>query len=120
MRYRIRGVVAEGAGDRYDPFHVRVRAARNGKVIFSTLGVNCGLACPPPGEFEAEIELQLNVGAGIFTIETAVHDNARKKDLGRGPFTHVRVAAGTSFTGVVQMNPTMGLVEQRTPALRAV
>ena len=109
LRYRIRGVVTEDAGDRYDPFHVRVRSARSGKVVFSTLGVNCGLTCPPPGEFEAEIELQLNVGTGIYTIETAVHDDVRKKDLSRGPFTHVHVATGTTFGGVVQMNPRMAV-----------
>jgi len=111
LRYRIRGVVSEGAGERYDPFLVRVRSARSGKVVFSTLGQNCGLTCPPPGEFEADVELQFNVGGGIYTIETGVNDTARKKDLVRGPFTHIQVASGTTFTGVVQMNPAMRVVQ---------
>lgn len=115
LRYRVRGVVDASAAstrERYDPFQVRVRSARSGKIIFSTLGTNCGLSCPPPGEFEAEIELQMNVGAGIYLVETVVHDTARRRDLARGPVAHVRVAASTTFNGVVQMNPSMRVVEQ--------
>ena len=61
----------------------------------------------PPGELEAEIELQLNVGRGIFTIETAVHNLAHKTDLVRGLSNHLQVDASTNFNGVGQMNPVM-------------
>jgi ABC-type polysaccharide/polyol phosphate transport system ATPase subunit len=115
LRYRIRGVIEEGAPDTYDPFHVRIRSARTGKLVFWTLGTNCGLERPPAGEFEAEVELQLNVSPGIYTVETTVHDTAKRQEASRGPIAHVQVSSSTTFGGTVQMNPAMELVAHRPP-----
>jgi ABC-type polysaccharide/polyol phosphate transport system ATPase subunit len=117
LRFRVRGVVDDARGHSLDPLHVRVRSARTGKVIFGALGMNCGLDCPPPGEFEVEVELQFNVAPGIYIVETSVHDRARKKDVQRGPLAHIQVAAGTTFSGSVQLNPAMELVSHRPPEI---
>jgi hypothetical protein len=115
LRYRIRGVIDEDAPDTYDPFHVRIRSARTGKVIFWTLGVNCGMERPPAGEFEAEVELQLNVSPGIYTIETTIQDTGKRQEVSRGPIAHVQVSSSTTFGGAVQLNPRMELVAHRPP-----
>ncbi|HEU4630913.1 MAG TPA: ABC transporter ATP-binding protein [Gemmatimonadaceae bacterium] len=112
----VRGELDRGAPPIYD-LHLRVRSARTGKVVFSTLGVNCGVGDLPPGEFEIEVELQLNVGQGIFSVETAVHDSSRRQDVAVGPHAHLRVSQSTAFNGSVQMNPVMRVVGERTPRL---
>jgi len=115
-RLRLRGEVDHGAPPVYDVF-VRVRSARSGKVVFSVLGMNCGVGDLGPGPFELEIELQLNVGQGIYSVETAVNDSSRRQVAAAGPTTHLRVSQSTTFGGGIQMNPVMRVVRQRAPRL---
>jgi ABC-type polysaccharide/polyol phosphate transport system ATPase subunit len=116
VRVRVRGEVDRGAPPIYD-LHLKVRSARTGRVVFSVLGMNCGVGELPPGAFEIDVELQVNVGQGIYSLETAVHDTARRQDVAVGPNAHLRVAQSTTFSGTVQMNPTMQVVGARTPRL---
>ena len=109
---RVRGAVDPGAPPIYD-LHLRVRSARSGRVVFGTTGMSCGLGDLPPGEFEVDVELQMNVGQGIFSVETAVHDTTRRHDVATGPSAHVRVAQSTAFSGAVQMNPVMRVAKRR-------
>lgn len=111
LRYRIKGVVEAGPGSDHDPFFVRIRSAQTGKIVFATAGANCGMACPPPGPFEAEIELQMNLGPGIYAIETIVRDTARSRIALKGPMTYVQVSRGAVFEGSVQLNAQMRAVE---------
>lgn len=107
----VRGEVDRETPPIYD-LHIRVRSARTGRVVFSTLGMNCGVPTLPPGEFEIEVELQLNVGQGILSVETAVNDTSRRQDVAVGPSAHLRVSQSTTFTGAVQMNPLMRVARQ--------
>jgi ABC-type polysaccharide/polyol phosphate transport system ATPase subunit len=116
VRLLVRGQIDRGAPPIYD-LQLRVRSARTGRVVFSTLGVNCGVGELPPGAFTIEVELQLNVGQGILSVETAVHDTSRRQDVAAGPRAHLRVSQATTFTGSVQMNPVMRVVRDRTPRL---
>ncbi|HEX5579923.1 MAG TPA: ABC transporter ATP-binding protein [Gemmatimonadaceae bacterium] len=112
----VRGEVEPGTPPIYD-LQLRVRSARSGRIIFSTLGMNCGVGALPPGEFEIEAELQLNVGQGIYSVETAIVETTRREELALGPHVHLRVSHTTSFSGTVQMNPSMRVVAERTPRL---
>ncbi|HEY0972452.1 MAG TPA: polysaccharide ABC transporter ATP-binding protein [Gemmatimonadales bacterium] len=112
----VRGEVDRDAPPIYD-IQLRVRSARSGKVIFSTLGVNCGIGELPAGEFEIEAELQLNVGQGIYSVETTVRDTARHEEVATGPSAHIRVSQSTTFGGWIQMNPTMRVTSQKKPWL---
>lgn len=106
LTVRLHGTVEAGADlSTIDPFHVKVRSAQTGRVVFSTMGVNYDVACPPAGPFAAEIDLQMNVAPGIYTIETLVHDFGRKKDVARGPLVHVQVGISRVFSGSIQLNP---------------
>jgi lipopolysaccharide transport system ATP-binding protein len=116
VRLLIQGTVDAGTPPIYDLL-LRVRSARSGRPVFSTLGVNCGVGALPTGDFQIEAELQLNVGQGIFSVETLVHDTSRRQDVAVGPTAHIRVSQATVFTGSVQMNPVMRVVHQRTPRL---
>jgi len=112
----VRGEVDVGAPPIYDLL-VRVRSARTGRVVFSTLGVNCGIGELPAGEFAIEVDLQLNVGQGIFSVETVVHDTSRRQDVANGPHAHLRVSQAAVFNGSVQMNPVMRVVREQSPRL---
>jgi hypothetical protein len=116
VRLRVRGEVDAGTPPVYDLL-VRVRSARSGKIVFSVLGTNCGVGELGPGPFELEVELQLNVGQGIYSVETAVNDSSRRQVVASGPSTHLRVSQSTTFGGGVQMNPAMRVVRQRAPRL---
>ena len=119
VRLQLRGEVDRGAAPIYDVL-VRVRSARTGRVVFSTIATNCGVGEYPAGKFELEVELQLNVGQGILSVETAVIDLERRHDVATGPSAHLRVSQSTTFTGAVQMNPTMRMVRSSTPRLAVV
>jgi ABC-type polysaccharide/polyol phosphate transport system ATPase subunit len=118
LRFRLHGEVDPGTPPIYD-VKVRVRSARSGFVVFSTLAANCGINAFPNGKFELEVELQLNVGQGILTLETAVQDNTRREEVATGPSAHLQVTDVTTFIGSVQMNPVMTVVDRATsPALK--
>lgn len=105
VRLRLNGVAGEQAEGRFDPYTIYVRSAQTGKLVFGVHGTNLGMAAPVDGPFEAELELQLNVPAGIYAIETVVRDIASGKRSGRGPVVYVQVADSDRFEGTVQMNP---------------
>ncbi|MHB1224072.1 MAG: ABC transporter ATP-binding protein [Gemmatimonadaceae bacterium] len=115
-RLAVRGEIDEGTLPIYD-LHLRVRSARTGRVVFAILGMNCGIGALPPGPFEIEVDLQLNVGQGILSVETSVQDVSRRQDVAIGPSAHLMVSQTTTFSGGIQMNPVMRLVDRSTPRL---
>lgn len=105
ITFRMGGSVGPGAGGRFDPYNIYVRSAQTGKMIFGVRGANVGLPCPPEGEFEIEFDLQLNVPAGIYAIETHIRELRSNRRLGGGPVSYVQVVDGQWFDGSVQLNP---------------
>lgn len=112
-RLRIRGWVRDSAGQRYDPFHLRVRSAANGHVVFTMNGRHLGIPCPPPGDFVADLDLQLNVPPGVYAVETATYNTVEDFEQTWGPVTYVQVAGGAPFQGDVQLNPRVRIHETR-------
>jgi len=110
VRFRLKGEVEDWVTPEYDPFRVRIRSAQTGKIVFGTMGVNCGLRCPPPGPFEAEIAVQMNVAAGTYALETTVRNTASSSDAATGPMAYVQVAPSRPFEGTTQMNAEMRLL----------
>jgi ABC-type polysaccharide/polyol phosphate transport system ATPase subunit len=118
LRYLVRGHVRADVEPRFDPFHVRVRSTDMGQVIFETSGQNCGLSWPGPGDFECEVELQINAPPGIYTLETAVFDGRLVYETSTGPALHLQVVEGAVFSGHVQMNARMRLAGGNTASAR--
>jgi ABC-type polysaccharide/polyol phosphate transport system ATPase subunit len=90
---------------------LRVRALATGKVLFAVSTEQCGVVLPEEGSFELDIELELNVSAGVYAVETAVWDRAVQRDVLRGPSITLQVAEGQAFSGTVQMHPRMHLAQ---------
>ncbi len=63
----------------------------------------------PGREVTLDIDLQLNIIEGVYTIETTVFDRKRGKLIAEGPWVNVTVHEEKSFVGEVQMNPEMVL-----------
>ena len=92
---------------------IRVRSMQNGQVLFTTSSMNQGVSLEGLTAATLDIGLQLNMAPGVYTIETLVFDRRHARLIASGPWVHVTVQAGKSFTGEIQMNPEMVL---RPPA----
>lgn len=110
FQLRVRGaVLREPVPATMEPVGVSVRSAATGHVIFSSSSSRCGVSMKTVGPFDIDVALQMNVPPGVYVVETSVWDGARGRVVRSGPAINVRVTAGASFTGSVQMNPVMRL-----------
>jgi ABC-type polysaccharide/polyol phosphate transport system ATPase subunit len=84
---------------------IRVRSLQTGDVVFAT-GTLSQRVQLPEGPFALAVELQMNVPAGLYAIETSL-GQWRRERARSGPATLVRVDGGPGFAGTVQMNCAM-------------
>jgi hypothetical protein len=89
---------------------IRVRSLTTGQVLFAVETGQCGVTIPDDGPFTIEVELQFNVPAGVYAVETSVWDRATHRDVARGPSLTLQVEDGQMFFGTVQMLPRMHLM----------
>jgi ABC-type polysaccharide/polyol phosphate transport system ATPase subunit len=88
---------------------VRVRALPSEETIFATHSGVCGITLPPREAFALAIDLQMNVGRGLYRLEAFVFDPVDERELARGPSTVVTVEREPSNYGRVSLNPVMRL-----------
>ena len=97
---------------------LRVTSVESGATVFSTNTALCGLALPYAGEFTLEVDLQLNVPANVYTVQSLVWDTLTSREVHPGLRTQLRVLESTAFAGSVQMNPRLRLragIERAAP-----
>jgi lipopolysaccharide transport system ATP-binding protein len=102
-----RCTVREGGWPASESVVVRVRSARTGEVAFETSTLRLGLPLPEGGTFAVEAELQANVPAGVYAVETLVWDRIMERQSFAGPRASLEVGGGEEFDGPVQMNPRL-------------
>ncbi len=90
---------------------LRVSSVETGAMVFSTDTALNGMPLPHAGPFTLEVDLQLNVPANVYTIQSLVLDTLTSREVFPGPNAQVNVGAGIAFTGSVQMNPRLRLEE---------
>ncbi len=88
---------------------VRVRALPSEQLVFTTNSADCGVALDGAGEFELEIELQMNVGAGTYRVQAVVWNLSERTEWTRGPSTLLSVEPSPSSYGPVYPRPRMRL-----------
>jgi ABC-type multidrug transport system ATPase subunit len=88
---------------------VRVASVETGVTVFSTDTALNGVALPYSGPFTLEMDLQLNVPANVYTIQSLVLDTLTSREVFPGPSAQVHVGEGLAFVGTVQMNPRLRL-----------
>lgn len=86
---------------------LRVRSAQTGESVFETSTDRLGGTLPLSGTFEVAVELQMNVPAGVYVIESSVWDRQIGRSSFTGPVAYIDVQGGDEFTGTVQMNPRL-------------
>lgn len=84
---------------------VRVRGLRDGWELFRTNSTVCHVPLPEAGRFSLDIDLQMNVPAGVYAVETCAWSDMGELELYAGPIVHVHVLPGTNFWGYAQLNP---------------
>jgi ABC-type polysaccharide/polyol phosphate transport system ATPase subunit len=90
---------------------LRVASVETGAMVFSTGTALNGIALPHAGRFTLQVELQLNVPANVYTIQSLVLDTLTSREVFPGPSAQVNVGPGIAFAGSVQMNPRLRLHE---------
>ena len=97
-------VRADGWSDS-ESVSLRIRSPQSGEILFSTSTLRLGTSLPNAGEFRLAFELQLNVPAGVYLIESYVWDRIMERESFAGPRIHLEVRGGDDFEGAIQMNP---------------
>jgi ABC-type polysaccharide/polyol phosphate transport system ATPase subunit len=90
---------------------LRVASVETGTMVFSTDTALNGIALPYAGPFTLQVDIQLNVPANVYTIESLVLDTLTSREVFPGPSAQVNVGEGIAFVGSVQMNPRLRLQE---------
>jgi len=82
---------------------LRVRNLRSAHQIFVFDVTDCDPRLLVPGPFTVTVELQANMGTGVFSIDVVAWDPLYRKDVWQGPRGLVRVEA--PFSGSINLHP---------------
>jgi lipopolysaccharide transport system ATP-binding protein len=104
------GVVLDGTrvGDTLG-IGIVVRSMASGAQVFSVNSDALQEALPASGSFVADIELQMNVTPGLYSVHAVVKKRHTRRTIQGGPWVSVRVSGATVAGGVAQMNPRIKL-----------
>ncbi len=83
---------------------VAVRALRDSQVVFATTLAQEDVELPSAGPFHLDVNLQANLGRGLFAVETIVWHRRDRRELGRGPQVLFEVGEDPGFHGLVNLH----------------
>ncbi len=89
---------------------IRVRSSATGEAVFTTTTARCGIRLEQSGRLQLAVELQMNVPAGLYLVETEARDFLQQRSLGAGPWLAITVDEGANFIGSIQMNPRIAVL----------
>ncbi len=89
---------------------IRVRSSATGEAVFTTTTARCGIRLERSGCLRLAVELQMNVPAGLYLVETEARDFLQQCSLGAGPWLAITVDEGGNFIGSIQMNPRIAVL----------
>ena len=84
---------------------INVKSMASGAIVFSINSDALHAEMPASGRFLAEIELQMNVVPGLYSVHAVVKRRNTRRAIQGGPWVSVRVSGTTMSGGVAQMNP---------------
>jgi ABC-type polysaccharide/polyol phosphate transport system ATPase subunit len=99
---------------------IRVRALQTGQTIFATQLHAEAIELPSRGAFQLEVDLQANVGRGLYAIETIVWDVVLRREAAAGPQVLFQVHEDQGFFGTVNMDQRLRLTASERPLERVV
>ena len=107
MVMRVQGLVRSSGNGANATIGVRVRQLPREELVFVAHSAGCGLTLPEGGPFELEIDLQMNVGPGLYRAQAAAWDLGDLRELSRGPSTLIGVGSEPAASGLVFASPRM-------------
>jgi ABC-type polysaccharide/polyol phosphate transport system ATPase subunit len=81
-----------------------VRNVRNARQVFVYDITDCDAALGVPGRFTVTVELQANMGIGVFSIDIVAWDPVDRKEIWHGPRGGIRVDQA-GFSGSINLHP---------------
>ncbi len=111
IRLRLGGRVVAPLTEHIEPIGIVVRSAQTGETVFET-GASMLQIPLDLGDFQVEIEMQMNVQPGIYLIDVDVWDRATEEQFIEGPRLTVRVVEGDTFLGGTNLNARLVLAER--------
>ena len=113
---RLTGVARPRPADSETTVGLRVRALPSEEAVFATHATACGATIPRDDAFAVEVIVDMNVGPGLYRLESIVGEPVLGRDWQRGPCALVRVERRETTFGRVYMNPTMRMLPRATAA----
>jgi ABC-type polysaccharide/polyol phosphate transport system ATPase subunit len=86
---------------------IRLRALPGERVVASSTAAAGDLALPTHGAFELALELEMNVGAGLYRVQAAAWHMPSSGEWTRGPAELVRVERVPGSAGDVYLRPVI-------------
>lgn len=109
VRVRIDGVVVRPADARLACAGLRVRKLPDGATIFATNTLDARVALPQQGKFAITVQLEMNVGPGVYALEAAVWHVEERRRWASGPARTVHVERASDVYGPVNLRPEMSV-----------
>jgi ABC-type polysaccharide/polyol phosphate transport system ATPase subunit len=85
----------------------RVWRVPDERILFATEHEACGATLPQRGPFTAELEVRMNVGAGVYRLQPAVWIREPFREWTRGPSALVEVEDDARIMGSVHFDPRL-------------
>jgi lipopolysaccharide transport system ATP-binding protein len=93
----------------------RVRSVQKAQTMFAFNLEAEDIAMPREGPFTVDLELKVNLGGGLYSIESSVFDVTERRHLAFGPTVLFQIPVDPGFFGVVNMEHRVEL-KQPEPA----
>jgi hypothetical protein len=87
-----------------------LRSLEDGRMMSAVTTDHGHVALPRSGPFQLQFELEMNVPAGLYGLDSSVRLKERRGDVATGPGAHLQVLKGRPFEGLVQTNAQVSLL----------
>jgi ABC-type polysaccharide/polyol phosphate transport system ATPase subunit len=87
-----------------------LRSLEDGRMMSAVTTDHGHVALPRSGPFQLQFELEMNVPAGLYGLDSSVRIKERRGDVATGPGAHLQVLKGRPFEGLVQTNAQVSLL----------
>lgn len=113
VRLALAGTTAAHGTDGHQ-ISLRVRGLQTGQTVFAVTVESLGIEIPAGEAFKLNIELQANLGSGLYAVEPVVWNSVQRRETAQGPHAIFQVAPDAGFFGSVNMHPTVSLSAERS------
>lgn len=93
--------------DHVEPVAVALRDVEMGQTLYLSGTRDAGLPLSDPGPFSIDVDIQMNVRPGLYSLETYAWDMRAESAVFVGPRASILVHEGPPFVGYVQLNAGM-------------